>query len=465
MKKITLLLLFMIGCIIPTYATHLMGGEITVQDLGNQEYQVNLIVYRDTIGIPMATNALINFDGPNGASFSINIPYDSVISGNLLPMYPYGVEVYYFVDTVTLAGNGKWDIFWDDCCRNLAILNLSAPLNESMTLFTSIVTDTNSSNSSPFFLVPAAIFLPQNTPWQYNPLPFDPDGDSLHWSIDQPLNDTGLYCLGYVTPSSAASNPFSIDPITGTISWEADVVGNYVASILVDQYRNGVWVGEIRRDMQFIVVPTGQGLPLWSNLSTLPTDVNSNYAFNLTAGVPFKLEMVATHSDPTQVVYMEAYSEIFQLPQTDAIFTESINSTETIGELIWQPLGPDFRERSYQVVFRVSDGFFTDDRTVLLNVNTPLTIEESTTSMEIKVFPNPATNLVYLEINHSKDQSAMLDVYSINGKMMVTQKTVQVNSGSNIFVMETESWLPGTYLIHVEGSEGLLINQMLIIEQ
>jgi len=48
MKKFTVLVLLFIGSIIPTYATHLMGGEITVQDLGNQEFQVNLIVYRDT---------------------------------------------------------------------------------------------------------------------------------------------------------------------------------------------------------------------------------------------------------------------------------------------------------------------------------------------------------------------------------------------------------------------------------
>ena len=464
MKKITVLVLLLVGSIIPTYATHLMGGEITVQDLGNQEFQVNLIVYRDTLGIPMATTAFINFDGPNGASFSISIPYDSVISGNLLPMYPYGVEVYYFTDTVTLAGNGKWEIFWSDCCRNNAILNLSSPLTESMTLYTSLVTDTTTTNSTPFFLVPAAIFLPQNTPWQYNPLPFDPDGDSLHWSIDQPLNDTGLYCLGYVTPSSSATNVFSIDPITGTISWTADLIGNFVASILVDQYRNGVWMGEIRRDMQFIVVSASPGYPLWSNLSTLPTDINSNYAFNLTEGAPFKLELIATHSDPTRTVFMEAYSEVFQLPLSNATFTETINPPETTGEFNWIPKAGDLRDKTYQVVFRISDGLFTDDRTVLLNVNTPLAINESTPTVGIKVFPNPATDYVYLEIDQTKEQSAVLDVYSISGKKVISQKTIQINSGSNAFVIDTESWQAGTYIFRVEGEEGLMVNQMLVIE-
>ena len=39
MKKFTLLMLLMIVGMIPVYATHLMGGDITLQDLGNQEYR------------------------------------------------------------------------------------------------------------------------------------------------------------------------------------------------------------------------------------------------------------------------------------------------------------------------------------------------------------------------------------------------------------------------------------------
>ena len=164
-----------------------MGGEITMMDLGNRQYLVTLIAYRDTVGIPMATTATFEFNGPNSTTFSTTTPYDSIISGNLLPTYPYGTEIYLFMDTVTLPVDGLWTVSWVNCCRNGAIQNLSNPLSESMWLTTSLVTDSASSNSTPYFLVPAAIYLPINTSWQYNPLPFDLDGDSLYWSIDQPL--------------------------------------------------------------------------------------------------------------------------------------------------------------------------------------------------------------------------------------------------------------------------------------
>ena len=103
----------------------------------------------------------------------------------------YGVEVYTFHDTITLPGDGSYAIRWSECCRNGAIVNMSNPLNESMKLLTYITVDSASPNSSPSYLTPPVSYLPVHTVWQYNPLPFDPDGDSLVWSLQVPLDDNG----------------------------------------------------------------------------------------------------------------------------------------------------------------------------------------------------------------------------------------------------------------------------------
>ena len=50
----------------------------------------------------------------------------------------YGVEVYTYLDTITLPGNGYYSISWDDCCRNVAIVNMSNPGGESLALKTYI---------------------------------------------------------------------------------------------------------------------------------------------------------------------------------------------------------------------------------------------------------------------------------------------------------------------------------------
>lgn len=463
MKRFLLSLVALLISISGAKATHLMGGDITMMDLGNNTYLVTLITYRDTSGIPMATSAQFDFSGPNNLSFSTTTPYDSIISGNLLPTYPYGTEIYLFMDTVTLPAHGLWTVSWSNCCRNGAIQNLSNPLSESMWLTTSLVTDSASSNSTPFFLVPAAIYLPVNTPWQYNPLPFDPDGDSLHWSIDVPLSAANQACAGYIAPSSDTSNVFSIDPITGTISWTADLMGNFVASILVEQYRNGVWVGEIRRDMQFIVVNPTQGVPSWANLGSLPIDVNGNYSFNLVAGQGFNLQMLAEHSDNTRNLYLAAYSEVFEIPNSNASFVQT-KSSQAAGAFTWQPTPADIRTEPYTVVFRVSDRYFTDDKTVLLNVTTALNQPELENQIEFSAFPNPATDKVFVQLDTETNREVSLQIFSLNGQQILHTKELKATSGVNLFGVDTSGWQAGMYIIHINGENNLSARQMIVIE-
>ncbi len=446
-------------------ATHLMGGEITVMDLGNNQHMVTLIAYRDTVGIPMALTATFEFNGPSNQHFTSTVPYDSIISGNLLPMYPYGVEIYLFIDTVTLSTPGLWNISWMNCCRNGAIQNLSAPLSNNMLLQTSIEVGMASPNSTPFFLVPAAIFLPVNTPWQYNPLPFDPDGDSLYWSIDQPLHAINQPCAGYVNPSSDPNDPFRIDPVTGTISWTANNIGNFVASVMVDQYRNGQWIGEIRRDMQFIVVNPTQGYPIWNGLSVMPVDSNNQISFDVVAGSSFKIEMLATHTDPNRPVFMEAYSEVFKLPQSNASFSQTLtgNGNEVKGTFTWRATNSDVRKRPYLVVFRASDRYFTDDKTVKINLISSVGHPDFPLQGKLELYPNPATDKVYLDFSGSKGQSLSLSVYTLNGKHLL-QRDLKAFEGQNIFILSTEHWQRGAYLISIKGSAGATFNEVLVIE-
>ena len=127
-------------------ATHLMGGDITIAQLPSGQHLINLIAYRDTVGINMATTATFEISGPNGWYFTRSVPYDSVVSGTVLPMYPYGVEVYYFSDTVSLPAPGHWHVAWQNCCRNGAIQNLANPLKERMYISKDLIIDSVAAN-------------------------------------------------------------------------------------------------------------------------------------------------------------------------------------------------------------------------------------------------------------------------------------------------------------------------------
>ncbi len=467
MKKLYLsLLMTLIG--LQASATHLMGGEILLHDLNNGQHVITLLVYRDTIGIPMDLTATFNFSGPNGQSFSTSTQYDSIISGNLLPMYPYGVEIYLFIDTVTLPSPGLWEVYWQDCCRNAAIQNLNNPLGDNMILKTSLLVDSVAPNSTPFFIVPAAIFLPLQTPWQYNPLPFDVDGDSLHWRIDTPLTRVNQYCAGYTDPSSDPSNPFSIDPVTGTISWTANNMGNYVASILVDQYRNGQWVGHIRRDMQFIVVNPGQGFPEWSGLGNFNKDSLGHFSLDLVAGESFTLDLWGNHSDASRITDLEmgAFSEIFLDPSHQAEFKVYRNRLvkKIHGVFSWNPSVMDIRENPYLVTFRISDGFFTDDKTFKLNVNTAVGQSELDTRHSFNVYPSPANDLLVIEITGQESGETALSLYDMTGRKVMPDKSWQIKVGDNKLILETNRLPSGVYILNLVDSRGLSTSRSIMIE-
>ena len=63
----------------------------------------------------------------------------------------------------------------------------------------------STNNSTPYFLAPPITYLPVNTQWTYNPLPFDANGDSLVWSLDTPHTGYGIQCAGYVLPEDTRS--------------------------------------------------------------------------------------------------------------------------------------------------------------------------------------------------------------------------------------------------------------------
>ena len=197
MKKLFILLAF-IFLNFQIFATHLMGGEIIVHNDQLGQHEVLLTLYRDITGIPMQNSQDISIYNSSGnVVFTVTANLDTsayhpifgIQNGSALPFFPYGVEIYFFSASFQCPIPGEYTASWNNCCRNAAIINLVNPSSSDMQLFSNFTVDTNSLHSNPYFLVKPVVFLPVNTPWQYNPLPYDPDGDSLVWSLGTP-NET-----------------------------------------------------------------------------------------------------------------------------------------------------------------------------------------------------------------------------------------------------------------------------------
>src|SRR6185436_10445772 len=163
--------------------------------------------------------------------------------------------------------------------RNADIENMSNSLYTSFFLETEIEIDPfKGCNNSPRLLVPPIDKACTGAAWFHNPGAYDIDGDSLSYKLILPrqsLDDGQVIPVGnYTFPNNQThyagidynhaqedglgQPTFAIDPITGTITWDAPGEdGEYNIAFLVIEWRkiNDVWleVGSITRDMQIIV--------------------------------------------------------------------------------------------------------------------------------------------------------------------------------------------------------------------
>lgn len=449
-----------------------MGGEIVVQHDQGSNYEVLLTLYRDTLGISMQTNQDFIIYDVNGNQVLIANsvldpmsfhPVFGLQNGSVLPMFPYGVEVYHFSSIVSLPNPGNYTVSWSQCCRNSAIQNLGNPSTNSLQLFTeftvfgsSNIPSGNNGNSSPYFLVKPVVFLPVNTPWQYNPLPFDPDGDSLSWSLDVPHdesigNPTGIPIPSYTNPPSATGTTFSIDPNTGTISWTASILGNFVYAVTCEEFRNGIKIGEIRRDMQFIVLPQGP-IPQLLPANNFTSSFNGvPLAFGM-ADYPFTLNLFAVDSSVSTIL-AEAFGEPFVLdnPMT---YIQGLSNDPFITKLslMWSPTVDEIRENPYLIVIRLMNGTFSMDNSIYVKIaenNVGIHKIESNVG---KVFPNPAFSIVTIPMFLNNSQNVKVNVFDNSGKKVKSiEETLTLG---NHYLMIQNNFKCGNYIFETLFDDG-----------
>ena len=159
------------------FATHIVGGEISYEDLGEGNYRVRLVVYRDCgpanqngTGFDDAASVGI-FNGNGGLVDVLNIPlsFQNVSEVPVALENPCGTPppsvcveqaVYEQVVFIGESPNG-FTLSYQRCCRNPSIVNLNNPDDAGAT-FTTQIPGTNSTeapNSSPVFnsLPPVAL--------------------------------------------------------------------------------------------------------------------------------------------------------------------------------------------------------------------------------------------------------------------------------------------------------------------
>lgn len=164
-------------------------------------------------------------------------------------------------------------IQWERCCRNASIKNIVNPIGTGMTYVLEIPPLMKDGkifkNSSPVLFKPLSDYACINQLYYTEFTGTDPDGDSLVYSLTTPLNSSAQIAVPIPQPKPHFNIAFAsgywegnmipgIPPLkisnNGLLTVAPGETGLYVFAIKVEEFRDGVKIGEVRRDFQMLVV-------------------------------------------------------------------------------------------------------------------------------------------------------------------------------------------------------------------
>ncbi|MGB0431951.1 MAG: hypothetical protein ACPGLV_15865, partial [Bacteroidia bacterium] len=287
MRILTLLIAVTLITIGRLGATHVVGGEVFYNYLGNDSYYVHLQVYVDCEN---GRSEAISQDSTGTIAIYENLTYDlnkhrevfrtGPVRLNKLQYNcvqpPAGVCVdMYTYDTVFVLKPNTFGYYiaFQRCCRNESILNIEDPLGTGATYSAFIPPiEKHGANSNPRFKQKPPNYLCVNERFEFNHSATDPDGDSLAYRICTPKNmritrpskpeipDAPPYIdVTWKAPYSEwyplpVKNNFKIKP-DGMLQFWPTNLGQYVFAVCVDEYRKGELLSTSWRDYQFNVMP------------------------------------------------------------------------------------------------------------------------------------------------------------------------------------------------------------------
>lgn len=256
-----------------TYASHAVGADLTYTCLGGNNYRFFFTLYRDCAGIPVNVSYTIAGTSPCGGSLSITVNKDStneiahtcstaVTRCASAASAIMGIEANYYHGDITLpyvCNHWTFGMSPAICNRNSAITNIPTASSYCLYVQATLNNAAVQCDNSPTFTNMPVAFLCAGQVQFFNHGAYDPDGDSLAFTMYTPhsdaLNDVtyiaGLSATQPVTYTAPDSTRFNT--ATGDIRILANAAQITVIAVRADEYRNGVLIGSVERDIQIIV--------------------------------------------------------------------------------------------------------------------------------------------------------------------------------------------------------------------
>ena len=386
MKKIGIFILILFLSL-ATFATHNRAGEITYRQISELTYEITLITYTYT---PSAAN-----ESRDKLPIDWGDDTDELIPRIQQIYLPDDYTKNVYKAQHTFPGPGVYRIVMEDPNRNADIENIPASVNVVFSVATVLKIDMSIGfNTTPVLTNPPLDKAVVGQVFIHNPGAYDAEGDSLSYKLTECRQDNGEPIPGYTYPE--ASNRFYVDAITGDMVWDSPVKkGKYNAAMLIEEWRDGVKIGKVLRDMQIEVYENEDKKPYIDPLKNYCVLAGDSVSFDVTA-----------HDEDGDYLQMTASGGPF-LVDNPASYTPIVADSAGYSKyhFSWNTTCSNVRKQPYQATFKVrevKDTALVDFKNSRITVVSPapenLILTPSFNTIDLTFDPCPCSQAIAYDI-------------------------------------------------------------------
>ncbi len=329
-------------------ATHQRAGEITFKYLSGLTYEVTIVTYSYAPSPADRYELEINWgDNTSTVLLRNNGPIGTL--GHMGEIVGPDLKRNLYTGVHTFPGASTYKITLEDPNRNYGIQNI--PNSVEVPLFIETLLIINpfiGANSSPQLLLPPIDLGCVDQPFIHNPGAYDPDGDSLSFRLTTCKGANGENIPGFQLPNQVGTNvgsSFTMNPVTGEILWQNPMMqGEYNIAFLIEEWRNGLKIGYITRDMQITIVTCDNNAPVIEPINDTCVE----------AGDTLQFKVVATDIDNNNIT-LTAAGAPFQIANPAEFYSPADSAGRNTGLFSWITTCNHVRKNSYLVYFKATD--------------------------------------------------------------------------------------------------------------
>ena len=359
------LLFFLIISAISAKATHNRAGEITYRrifDANNPNsftYEATVITYTRLPGNQIPDRCELEIAWGDGISDTIQR-----VNGSPSNSCPHAgeqvaldIKKNIYKGIHTYSGASCFTISVTDPNRNASVINIPNSTNVAFFIETQLCINPflGFNNTSPVLLNPPIDNACNCKKFVHNPGAFDSDGDSLSYELISCKDAGGIPIFGYTIPPGV-----TIDASNGDMIWNCPgPIGEFNFAILIKEWRQGVIIGFVERDLQVTVV---------GGCANDPPVIAALRDTCVVAGSPIFFNVKASDPNVGDLVTLTSSGGVYQLSSNPANFPKPLTGfTNVSGQFIWNTNCSHVRKQPYQVLFKAEDN---DNTTPLVDIKT-----------------------------------------------------------------------------------------------